>query len=101
MSAPFLGARAGAGTGLDPAILAGGQRAGHWGLPGMRERSERIGGRLSVWSERNAGTEVELLISAAIAYAHSPISTFSRIRRLFGSAGRSSTNSGQMQGTDG
>jgi signal transduction histidine kinase len=88
------------GTGVDPTILAGGQRAGHWGLPGMRERSESIGGRLNVWSERNAGTEVELRISAAIAYAQSPISTFSRIRRLFYSAGRSRAKAGQMQGAD-
>jgi signal transduction histidine kinase/ligand-binding sensor domain-containing protein len=71
------------GIGVDPTILARGQRAGHWGLPGMRERSERIGGRLKVWSERKAGTEVELCISAAIAYAQPPISTFSWIRRLF------------------
>jgi ligand-binding sensor domain-containing protein/signal transduction histidine kinase len=88
------------GTGLDPAILARGQRAGHWGLPGMRERSERIGGRLNVWSERNAGTEIELRISAALAYAHSPVPAFSWIRRLFHSAGRSSTNAGQMRGTE-
>jgi ligand-binding sensor domain-containing protein/signal transduction histidine kinase len=88
------------GIGVDPTILAGGQRAGHWGLPGMRERSESIGGRLNVWSERNAGTEVELRISAAIAYAQSPISTFSRIRRLFYSAGRSRAKAGQMQGAD-
>jgi signal transduction histidine kinase len=65
------------GIGVDPAILVHGQRAGHWGLPGMRERSESMGGRLKVWSERNAGTEVELCISAAIAYAEPPISTVS------------------------
>ena len=57
------------GIGVDPLILRRGQRAGHWGLPGMRERSKSFGGRLDVWSERNAGTEVELRISARIAYA--------------------------------
>lgn len=57
------------GTGLDPQILHVGQRAGHWGLPGMRERSKSLGGRLYVWSEKNAGTEVELRIAARIAYA--------------------------------
>jgi signal transduction histidine kinase len=35
----------------------------------MRERCESLGGRLYVWSERNAGTEVELRLSARIAYA--------------------------------
>jgi signal transduction histidine kinase len=69
------------GIGVDPTILAGGQRAGHWGLPGMRERSDSIGGQLKVWSERDAGTEVELRVSAAIAYAQSPASTFSWLRR--------------------
>ena len=69
------------GIGVDPMILAGGQRAGHWGLPGIRERSEGIGGRLNIWSEKNAGTEIELRISAAIAYAHSPLSTFSWLTR--------------------
>jgi len=84
------------GIGVDPTILAGGQRAGHWGLPGMRERSESIGARLNVWSERNAGTEVELRISAVIAYAHSPISTFSWIRRRL----RSSANARRMRSED-
>jgi ligand-binding sensor domain-containing protein/signal transduction histidine kinase len=69
------------GIGVDATILARGQRAGHWGLPVMRERSESIGGRLKVWSETNAGTEVELRISADIAYAQSPISAFGWLRR--------------------
>jgi signal transduction histidine kinase len=70
------------GVGVDSTILAQGQRAGHWGLPAMRERSESIGGRLSVWSERNAGTEVDLRIPADIAYAQSPISAFTWLRGL-------------------
>jgi PAS domain S-box-containing protein len=57
------------GVGVDPQVLKRGQRAGHWGFPGMRERSKSFGGQLSVWSERNAGTEVELLIAAQVAYA--------------------------------
>jgi len=69
------------GIGVDPQILAHGQRPGHWGLPGMRERSESIGGQLKVWSERNAGTEVELRISAVIAYAEPRISAFRWIRQ--------------------
>jgi ligand-binding sensor domain-containing protein/signal transduction histidine kinase len=71
------------GKGVDAQILAHGQRPGHWGLPGMRERSERIGGRLHVWSERNAGTEVELRIPGHVAYAHPPASTSSRLRGIF------------------
>ena len=42
---------------------------GHYGLPGMRERATLIGGKLTVWSEVDAGTEVELRIPASAAYA--------------------------------
>jgi hypothetical protein len=34
----------------------------------MRERAERIGGQIDLWSELGAGTEVELRIPASIAY---------------------------------
>ena len=57
------------GAGIDPQILARGRRPGHWGLPGMRERSERLGGQLYVWSQKDAGAEIELRIPAGIAYA--------------------------------
>ena len=60
------------GTGIDPAILDQGGRAGHWGLPGMRERAKRIGGQLDVWSRPGAGTEIELSIPGPIAYGTSP-----------------------------
>jgi signal transduction histidine kinase len=55
------------GAGIDQAILNGG-RAGHWGLSGMRERARRIGGQIRIWSLLGAGTEVELIVSANIAY---------------------------------
>jgi signal transduction histidine kinase len=57
------------GIGLDPNIVDRGQRTGHWGLPGMRERAESFGGNLNVWSERGAGMEVEVSIPGQIAYA--------------------------------
>jgi signal transduction histidine kinase len=56
------------GTGIDPKVLFSGSRAGHWGLPGMRERAKNFGGKMEVWSEGGAGTEVELTIPASIAY---------------------------------
>jgi signal transduction histidine kinase len=55
------------GNGIDPKVLAGGQ-SGHFGIPGMRERAQRIGARLDFWSEMGAGTEVELAVSASMAY---------------------------------
>jgi nitrate/nitrite-specific signal transduction histidine kinase len=53
--------------GIDPAVLAEG-RPGHWGLPVMRERAERIGARLELFSRRSAGTELMLTVPARIAY---------------------------------
>jgi hypothetical protein len=35
----------------------------------MRERAKLLGGKLTVWSEVETGTEVELSIPAANAYA--------------------------------
>ncbi|WP_282296859.1 sensor histidine kinase [Stenotrophomonas sp. PS02289] len=35
---------------------------GRWGLVGMRERAERLGARLRLWSRAGAGTEVELFL---------------------------------------
>lgn len=57
------------GIGIDAAILDGRGVSGHWGLPGMRERAELIGGRLELRSRQGAGTEVELSVPAAKAYA--------------------------------
>jgi signal transduction histidine kinase len=57
------------GKGIDPQVLTAGGRSGHHELPGMRERAELVGGNLAVWSELNAGTEIELTIPSAIAYA--------------------------------
>ena len=57
------------GKGIDPAVLSGEGREGHFGLRGMRERATVIGGRLTVWSEVDTGSEVELRIAASTAYA--------------------------------
>ena len=55
------------GVGIDPGVLQEG-REGHWGLSGMRERAERIGGRLRVRGRLGAGTEVELSVPGRIAF---------------------------------
>ena len=59
------------GSGIDPEVANQGARIGHWGLPGMRERAKSLGGKLEIWSEHGAGTEIALIIPAAIAYGHS------------------------------
>jgi signal transduction histidine kinase len=55
------------GVGIDKTVLARGQ-PGHWGLTGMRERAKAIRAELNMWSREAAGTEVELVIPASIAY---------------------------------
>jgi signal transduction histidine kinase len=59
------------GKGMDSKVLAAGGRAGHWGLPGVRERAQKLGARLDFWSEAGAGTEVQLTVPAAVAYERS------------------------------
>jgi signal transduction histidine kinase/ligand-binding sensor domain-containing protein len=56
------------GKGIDPKLLSEDGRARHYGLHGMRERAEVVGGKLAVWSELDSGTEVELSIPASHAY---------------------------------
>jgi len=61
------------GIGIAPEFANQGARPGHWGLPGMRERAKNFGGKLEVWSETGAGTEIELTIPAAVAYGGSNV----------------------------
>jgi ligand-binding sensor domain-containing protein/signal transduction histidine kinase len=69
------------GKGIDPKILAEGGRAGHHGLPGMQERAKLVGGKLTVWSEPNAGTETELTIPASVAYSKPAVARRSKSSR--------------------
>jgi signal transduction histidine kinase len=55
------------GRGIDPEVLRCG-REGHWGLSGMRERSEKIGARLKVLTAAGAGTEIALTIPGGAAF---------------------------------
>src|SRR5215471_11251069 len=55
------------GKGIDEHTMQ--QRpAGHFGLTGMRERAESVGGSLELWSKIDGGTEVELSVPGSIAY---------------------------------
>jgi len=59
------------GKGIDQGVLSAGERIGHHGLPGMQERAKLAGGKLTLRSKPNSGTEIELTIPASIAYAKS------------------------------
>lgn len=55
------------GCGIDHHVLEAG-REGHWGLTGMRERADRIGGVLEISSNPAAGTVVQLSIRGEEAF---------------------------------
>ena len=55
------------GCGIAPHIVDEG-RSDHFGLPGMREKAERMGAVLRLWSRVGAGTEVEIHVPAKTAF---------------------------------
>ncbi len=59
------------GVGIDPQMLRAG-REGHWGLSGMHERAEKIGGKFRILTRAPAGTEIELLVPGRVAFASRP-----------------------------
>jgi signal transduction histidine kinase len=54
------------GCGIDAGVLASSE--GDCGVPGMRKRADRIGGRLRIRSQGGTGTEVELSVPEAVAF---------------------------------
>jgi len=56
------------GQGIDPRLLREGAQPDHFGLQIMRERSERIGAKLTFIHRDLRGTEVKLVVPAAVAY---------------------------------
>lgn len=60
------------GVGIAAEIVARGGVAGHYGLVGMRERAEKIGGQLIITPGPAGGTQVQITVAAGIAYADRP-----------------------------
>ena len=56
------------GKGMDAQVLNGEGRAGHFGLPGIRERAQLMGGNVKLWSNVGSGMEIELTVPASTAY---------------------------------
>ncbi|WP_431261326.1 triple tyrosine motif-containing protein [Roseateles chitinivorans] len=56
------------GVGVPPEVQADGQRPGHWGLSGMRDRVTRVGGSFQLRSAPGDGTEILVSVPAAQAY---------------------------------
>ncbi|SEL78786.1 Signal transduction histidine kinase [Roseateles sp. YR242] len=57
------------GPGIEHEVLVAGTRPGHYGLVGMRERAAQIGGTVTISRLPEGGTEVELQVPAARAFA--------------------------------
>jgi signal transduction histidine kinase/ligand-binding sensor domain-containing protein len=56
------------GDGMSEEVLRDKKRPGHWGLPGMFERAEKIDGTLTLWSRAGSGTEIEVSVPAETVY---------------------------------
>jgi signal transduction histidine kinase/ligand-binding sensor domain-containing protein len=71
------------GCGIDAPLLQSG-KAGHWGLKGIRERAERIGARLNLFSNPGAGTQVVLTVAGELAFEPKSVGkTRGWVHRLF------------------
>jgi signal transduction histidine kinase len=55
------------------------RRPGHYGMAGMQERAERLGGGISITSRIGEGTEVNLWVPAPLVYQDSVPRTGSRL----------------------
>jgi signal transduction histidine kinase/ligand-binding sensor domain-containing protein len=59
------------GKGISSDVFRGDGLEGHYGLHGMRERAKLVGGKLTIWTELDSGTEIEIIIPGARAYVKS------------------------------
>lgn len=71
------------GIGIDEKILAEGHKPGHFGLVGMRERAERIGGSFSIDSHPGMGSAVTITLPARLAFADPAPRRRKLLARLF------------------
>lgn len=58
------------GCGIDPTFVAADKNE-RLGLAGIREHADRMGARLSIWSARGCGTELELEVPGPVAFPES------------------------------
>jgi signal transduction histidine kinase len=67
------------GTGIDPAVADRG-KDGHFGLPGMRERAARIGGKLTLVSSATSGTEITVVVPGGIVFRKTSATPLGKLR---------------------
>jgi len=77
------------GCGIATDVLRSGKGRSHFGLVGMRERAQRIGADLVMWSKPETGTEVDLKVPGHLAYlTRNRLAGHLSWRRFIGGTGR-------------
>ena len=66
------------GIGIDSSVTNSGDST-HFGLRGMRERANRIGGRLTIVSAPNLGTEITLVVPGSLIFQNAGARRWERI----------------------
>jgi len=77
------------GIGIDPSVADRG-KDGHYGLQGMRERAARIGGKFTIVSSADSGTEITIVVPGGIVYRKAGGTPFAKIKAILRRMGRTS-----------
>lgn len=70
------------GVGIPSELLSQGKN-GHYGLQGMRERADRVGGKLKIISSVNSGTEVAVEIPGRVVFLRPDQTAMEKIASVF------------------
>jgi signal transduction histidine kinase/ligand-binding sensor domain-containing protein len=77
------------GVGIDRTVAEEGKN-GHFGLQGMRERAARIGGKLTVASSADSGTQITVVVPGGIVFRKPSPSPLEKIRTILRRVGTTS-----------
>jgi signal transduction histidine kinase len=69
------------GVGIDRTVAEEGKN-GHFGLQGMRERAARIGGKLTIASSPDSGTQITVIVPGGIVFRKPSPSPLEKIRNV-------------------
>jgi signal transduction histidine kinase len=76
------------GVGMDPIAAEG--KHGHFGLQGMRERAARIGGKFTLVSSVDSGTEIGVTVPGRIVFRKPRTSPSEKIKSILRGMGPNS-----------
>jgi signal transduction histidine kinase/ligand-binding sensor domain-containing protein len=75
------------GVGIDAGVVSQGKE-GHFGLQGMRERTSRIGGKLTLVSSARTGTEITVVVPGRVAFRRPRNGVFESLKMILRGRGR-------------